>query len=587
MTTKPIRIPTNKKWNQYNYGDKQDSLWATFNADLTSVDGLYRATRMLSVANSTDTTGLGLAAAFRYFNSQYFAATDGTISKAGSSATGAWALDTASGKPTTLSNRYSDMEIYNDTLRVTVSGNVHYKWSGSAWANFTWTNAQIGQPHMLCAYANRIYQTVDYAKIESANTADTIATVGNSFAIDLGNPTANTITFMRATSSRIWIGTINRQGGKGHIYAWDGNQQSPNEIYRLDSSGALAAVVKDDVLYIMDANGRLQYFNGGTFIELDRLPINVDDYLFFPLGNYNERWIHPNGMTIQDGRIMILINNVYRGATPTYEENVPSGIWEYTKDTGLYHKYSPSRCKAIGGTVTEYGQNRVSRVGALTAIKSQSTSATDNSSLLIGVEVYTDSATTAEIHIGIDDTNDTVQKNAYMVSSRIFSPNIEEEFGNIYTRHSALLSETDRITMKCRFDQLVPTYAAINWYNNRTTFKTSTSLSAYEIGDEVEIVQGAGGGKCAHILSLTSIGGGVTEVTLDDTFAGIDNTMSGVARFQTWKKIGWQTTQRKKWFSSTVGSPDTWVQLKVCTQFTGTNEINDLTLPTVAGQKIV
>lgn len=585
-----MRIPKNKIWQQNNLSDLYGDIWSSFNLDLTSELGKLKTTRTLAVARSVDDgstnyiSGIGLAVAFRYYGDQYFAATDGTISKSGSSRVSGWGLDSTSGKPTTVSSRYSDMEIFNEILYVSLTGTAISKYNGSAWSTVSPTGIISSRPHMMCTYADELYITADYSKIVSITTAD-----ADSHSLTLTNPTSNSITFLRPTSDRIWIGTVNRNGGKGHIYAWDGSQTSINESYKLESSGAMAAVVKDDVLYVLDNDGRLLAFNGGTFVEIDRLPIKEGEYLksalfTSPASTYNERWIHPNGMTLRDSSILILINNEYRGNTPTWEENVPSGIWEWTKETGLYHKYSLSYTNDNETTIRDYGQNHLSIPGALTYIKSNSTSATDNGSLLAGAQVYTNASTTDNM-IFIDDLADTVQKYGYFVTPKIFSDKFDDVWQKIFLRVKKLTSG-DEIVVKYRTEDSSPLDIAITTWSGSNSVRTSTTITGYGEGDEIEFTRGEGSGKCFQILSTSDLGGGVTEIVLDGSFTGIDS--SGKARLQHWKQVGEAFTSTSK---DIIEKPllnaknSAWIQIKICIQNTGNSYIYDLTLLNINNQR--
>jgi hypothetical protein len=589
-----MKLPKNTIWKQDNNSDLYGDIWSSWNLNLSDESGKLKTTRTLAVARSVDdgsanyVSGIGLAVAFRYYNGQHFAATNGTISKTGTSRTGAWGLDTTTDKPTTVSSRYSDMEVFNERLYVSLSGTSLARLDTSTWLNggVAITGAASNVPKPMCVYGDRLYVGATAGGINSMSTAESFgATIGTSSStLQLTNPTSNTITFLRATSNRIWIGTVNRNGGKGHIYAWDGQQTSVNESYRLESSGAMAGVVKDDVLYVMDNDGRLLAFNGGTFAEIDRLPIKDGEYLKFALGEYNERWIHPNGMTVKDGAILILINNEYRGSTATFEENVPSGIWEWTRETGFYHKYSLSYTNDNETSIRDYGQHRISLAGAVSYIKSSSTSATDNGSLLASAQLFTNASTTDNM-IFIDDLNNTVQKYGYFITPKIFSNNIDDIWQKIFLRIKKI-SSGDEIVVKYRTEDSDPLDIAITTWSGSNSVRTSTTITGYDAGDEIEFTQGEGSGKCFTILSTSDLGGGVTEIVLDGSFTGIDS--SGKARLQHWKQIGEAFTSTSK---DIIEKPlmnvknSAWIQLKVCIQNTGNSYIYDMLIAKTNNQK--
>lgn len=586
-------LPQNKIWKQDNNSDLYGDIWSSFGIDISSEFGKLKTGRTLSVARSindgTDNyvNGLGLSAAFRFYIDQYFAATDGTISKTGSSRSGVWSLDTTSGKPTTVSFRYSDMEIFNDNLYITVNDtNILHKYTGSVWSNIAVTGQSSSRPHALCVFGSRLYIQCDYAKIQSINTSDTSSgTIGTaSSTIDLGNPIVNTITFMRSGlrngSPCIWIGTLNRSGGKGHIYVWDGLTNSVSSSYKLESSGAMSGIVKDDILYVMDNDGRLLAFNGGTFVEIDRLPIKEGKYLFFALGEYNERWIHPNGMTVKDSALLINISNEYRGNSATYEENVPSGIWEWTKETGLYHKYPLTLTNHDATTLKDYGQHRIDTPGAIAYIKSASTSASDNGSLLVAARLYTTSSLSENLenHILIDDLNDTIEKYSYFITPKIFSEEISETWQKMFLR----IKQSIDIVLKYRTEEESPLDINITTWSGSNSIRTDTSITGYGVGDEVEIMQGEGSGRCFTIVSTSDLGGGVTEIVLDSSFSV--SGASGKARLQHWKVFKSGDDEILEGSFDDAKKP--WIQVKCCINNTGNTYIYDGFITSKDNQKI-
>src|SRR3990167_5245446 len=580
-----IKIPANNRFFQSNRGDIFGSIWSSFNIDLTQQrdrqKGNIRLTRMLLGATSATLTDMGVPVAFKKFNNVTFALAGAELYVQGAAHTSAWSKVASS--PTNFTND-SDMEIFNGLLYVSEGSDDDLQsYNGSVWGTAV-ANVAVGAsvPHMMCVYANQLYisgATGSNSVVTGISTAE--ATIVTLTIVD---ELKNVITFLRPVSNGIWIGTVNTRGGKGTIWFWDGVQTTPNASYHLESSGVLAGGIKDDVLYCMDVDGRLLAFNGGTFVEVDRLPIK-ENYLTFALGNNSARFIHPNGMTVIDDRILMLIdNNYYIGALKdTIQENVPSGIWEWSKDTGLYHKYSLSHCPvsgAGGGAITDYGQNRwgisgaLGIAGACAFIKQNQTPDSDNGSLFAGAKLST-TATAQIFGIFIDDLNDTVQKYGYFVTPKIYSQNLQDAWQKVYVRHRQLLNSTDKIVVKYRVEEDDPVEATITWVDTDTFTVTASAVPDLAVGDEVEVIQGDGSGKCAHVSSFT--GTTTLTVNLDDTFTGV-TTRTAKARFQKWKKCGEGTDQTVKFHQFPIGANNTWVQIKVCMQFTDENEIDDLLL---------
>lgn len=594
-----IKLPPNSQWRQSNYSDILGSIYASFGLDLTSNKGKLRlGKRLLLNAATADTAELtSYAVGFRYFNANYW-----TV--AGLSGTG-YPFNCATiqgttpfakvvngggitGLVTTFDSLYSDIEIAFDKLHISNAsdGKVYYSADGITWS--TLTAGAAGDPVMMTFYGGRMYCTKGKNLIQSWESTPTVVspsaypnTTSNTLrlsAADSGTQ-AVIITFLRSTSSRIWIGTVSKTGGKGYMYAWDGAQASVNESYRLDSAGALACVIKDDIPYILDADGKLLAFNGGTFQEVDRLNRVNGKILFNPFDNDNSRFIHPNGMSLINGKINMLIDGTnwdVASHNGTHEETIPSGIWEYTPETGLYHKHSITHNKA-SDTVTDYGQARIFGVGGLSEVIVATSPITTDGSFLAGVSYYT-SATVTTSGIFYNNALDTVQKAGYLVTPKIFSQNLEDSWNKLVVRFRRFLNSTDKIVVKYRTEDDAFTEATIT-YASTTTFTVTLASTdrALVVGDEVEIVQGVGAGRVAHITVISGAHAASQTITVDETITGA-TTQTAKARFQTWKKIASYNSQSDEMQNFPVPEHSAWVQIKVFMIWTGKNEIHDLLL---------
>lgn len=579
-------IPSNYKWVKFNETDRFGNLFATMNVDLTSNRSKLRLSPR-TIITTDDITDLGVPVAFKVFTDtnggvQYAWCIAGSYIFRMNLASGyqtAFAKDSATGSGSQYSSDTADMVNFGKTyLIATEQTDINlFTASSGQWTESSGDVLTSGTPHMLCVFGTRVYVTDEGTKVKSFLPSDinTIATSGSNF-LNLANKgfNATTITFLRPTSTRIWVGTLNQSEEGCQIFAWDGSTATdPNEVYDIkDASGILAGVIRDDVPWVIDNLGRLLYFNGGAFIEAKngRLPIARGKFLKNPLSSVNDRWIHPNGMDLVDGKINILINNEYEDNGATIEESIPSGIWEYDDETGWYHKMSLS---LYTSSVSDFGQNRVSRVGAIYANRNAASASTTNGSILMGAQIYSDATTTKEI-IAIDDRNDTVQKAGYFITTKIYSPRVEEYWQKLYIRFRQLLNSTDSITLRYRTTEESPTEATITW-TSTTTFTTTTNISAYS-GYEVEVLQGKGSGLTAKITNVSESGGTYTA-TVDTTFTGASSG-TAKARFQKWITLGTYNKQTQSFIDFGLGFVSTWIQFKVCLVFTGKDEVDDMYL---------
>lgn len=574
--------PKTKKWTQPNSSDILGDIYASFNLDLSENEGTVRlGKRMVLNTNTADVAEItSYPAAIKTFNGKKFAiagtSSTGYVFEQGTAYPSATSFSkvTATNAPTNVSSILSDMEISNGNLYVTQNATtVAWTTDGTTWGT-QFSAGSSGSVHMLTSFGGRTYMTDLTSKVISWNSSNAVVTSGQ-YTIQLGNSDSNVITFLRSSANRIWIGTVNTAGGKGHIYEWDGSSSQATRSYRLEASGALSCVVKDDIPYVMDSNGDLLVWTSGNFQRITGLNRRNNKLLFNPLDRDNERFVHPNGMSIIKGKINLLIdgrNYDNSVASTTLEETIPSGIWEFDPNKGLYHKHSIGLSKAAG-TILDYGQARVFGVGALSELNNPSTTSTRNGTFMAGVSYYTN-ATTSTSGVFFDDSNDTLQKAGYIITTKIQSDNITDSYLKIFAKYRQFLASTDRMVFKYRTTEQSPTEMVITWLTGGTQFTTTdANMANYSVGDEVEIVAGDGGGMCSHITAITENAGTYT-VTVDLTHPTSTNTAK--ARLQKWVKIGTVSDQTSSF--KEIGLPSacrdkTWIQFKIWMLFTGKDEL--------------
>ncbi len=318
----------------------------------------------------------------------------------------------------------------------------------------------------------------------------------------------------------------------------------------------------------MDSNGVLSSFSGNGPVELGRLPFPKNSIPTGIADAINDRFIHPNGMHFtRNGTIRMLINNL--APSGNVNENCPSGIWEWSKETGLVH-LAPLTYNPMGTTtITDFGQNQVSRVGALVSTVNSARN------LFAGATIFTDGSNTKSA-IFISDPSDIVRKAGYFVTTKIPANFVRDHWQKLYLRFRKFLDSTDKIVLKYRLSESAPVYFSISAWPNTTSFTTTASQIVGKEGQEVEVLQGAGSGFCAHIISITGPSGGQYTVTLDETITGATST--GNARVQNWIKMPAITNQTLDFAKKSIDSPSAWVQIKCFMLFTGEDEVNELAL---------
>lgn len=571
---------------QTNRSDSLGSVWGTMNVDLqTDLNTMRSAPRLLIGANTTSNANLGLPVAFSYIDSCMWAIAGTRVFRNASYPTDAWTEDTSTGHATNFSSA-SDIAIFNELLWATSADTLYSKalnGSGTgAWTSRATTF--VANANILCYFPtfNRLYYQYTTGLVKSIDTTFTIST--DAYQLDLGSGTA--VSCMVSNSTYVWVGVsgvTSVQGSVAQIYAWDGISAAASKIYTLPSRYVAAMCVYQDIVYCMDGSGILYKFNGYAFDEIGRLP--------FPTlqPSFNPFYIQRNGMmATKNGTILVMISNKNAGNTASYQENLPSGVWEWSKDFGFTHKYSPTYTLASNlNSFTDYGQNIIFAPGAIFDVSEISTGVSgDNGSILVGATYYTNGSSTTNA-IFVDDRNDTAIKKSYFVTTWFFSSEVQDKWTRLWVVFRKILTQNNSMVFKYRTTEEDPLYAAITW-TGTNTFTTTTNPSAYwtsgqGTGGEVEILQGPGSGICAHITQITNNSGTYT-VHLDNVLTS--TSLSGstaLCRFQKWVKL-FPTVSfddgnlTKGWAQMGMGASDPRIQLKGCLTLTGPGEFYKLAM---------
>lgn len=577
----------NNRSNVYPEGN----LWSTFGIDLQSNVGVLRISPRMKVNTSTaDSASLGCPVAFKTFQNKIWAICDTHIfTNSGLPGSSPFTDDATTGFQTDYNADESDLELFNGTLCATSTDGL-FSTDGS-----NWTQRDVlstGSNHVLAYFKrfNRLYYANLINQIISIDSTWATADPGSDYAINLSPNTSSqyTITCMKSTSTAMWIGVLDNlsPGLPGKVCMWDGISAAISQEYDLNNAqGAMAIAIdpEHDTPYVMDSNGVLSAFNGSGFSEVGRLPFPFSRLPYNIGDTDNESFIHPNGMYFtKNGTLRVLINNRAASSSDQVVENMPSGVWEWSKDNGFVHIQAFSYNPASSSTITDFGQNRIARVGALASLNVPSTSTSDGT-FLAGAVLYTNASSTTSA-ICFDNSLDTVQKKGYFVTDWFESDEIADKWNRLWISFRRFLDSNDKIVFKYRHYEESPVSADITWVNT-TSFTTATDITAYgptasgfngTTGGEVEILRGTGGATCSHITNITGPSGGLYTVTLDEIITGV-TTGTATARFQKWLKLNpsepmGQVTSWADFGINAQNADAARIQIKGCFTFTGVGE---------------
>lgn len=597
-----IRIPGNsKRFSQPNRGDALGSLWSTWNADLQDVLGALRVGDRLKLAGKTGDSGLAnlttAPTAFTYFGSDVFCLSGSRVfaSNKGSPDM-AFAEDASTNAQTDYSADADDLCNFNGALVASNSAQGYLyslngpglTWTQRSEMDFISVRVQLGYFRAF----NRLYAMSSSNRVQSVDTSWNPSAQGSIYDLTLpAEDYGGSLQCMACGSDRIWLGMKMSLGAADDgqaanlcsVFEWDGISNQVTKEYKIPALGVMAIILDSDIPVIIDTEGIVRKYDGNGFKEVGRLPLRRGESLVTGNSLWTQNFIHPKGLVLtKDATLLALINNRtqfgFTGNTGTYEA-LPSGVWEFDMAGSASHRHPLSATPVSSASATDYGQNRVNRIGSLAYLKYPSVTSYGATQLFAGAEYYSDATTTvdgifmqAPFPTGQENSYPEGVKYGYAVTPFLQSSQAQDSWLAAFVMHRRL-SSGDSISVKYRTVRMPPVEFTLTWAAT-DSFTTATDLSAY-VGWEVEVLQGDGSGKCAHISTVT--GSGPFTVTLDDGFAGVGTStaMARAVNFTKASAVGGTIAEIDRF---KVGATSPRLQVKVCLEATGDAEMESLSI---------
>jgi hypothetical protein len=587
-------IPNNHRIFQDNKNQFNGNIAESFNLDLTSNRGKFGSTRTKKI-----TDVLGDISTFPYpvigiteGNENLVYINSASVYNGGLTAfTSTFTPDSfAIGDNPDLSN-YGDVLTTNGVMFMSAGDSLSYTnlYQYGIWNNISSPALTNNTLHLLTSLGDNTYVTDKNDKVGQIDK-DKVLTLTGTGTLDLQTGGTNSGYFISVFMSgldRIWIGLSGRSSSKTngttYVYEWDGESENTyNQRYEIDASGLLSGVVKDGVPYVLDTNGRLLKYTGSTFSEVARIPFKDGELSAgYNSTNITSRAMHPRCMTVNGDEILINVSNRLLDGWADF----PSGVWSYTEDFGMVHKFSASYQAVLDtGTtnITDYGQIKVLNAGVIFVHDTANLYGEGEGGRIIFSQVYFNSSNDDVSPSGInqnyvvgifaDDTQDNTQKYGYFITTEIHTQDVEELWQTIYPKYKQLINSSDKCVVKYRVESKEKLTGDISW-SNSNTFLTSLDITDYEQGDEMQVLQGIGSGKSFTIDTITSTGSGYS-VTVKETFTNATGTAK--VQFSNFKYLGEITNEESKGFKAftiSQSNQSPMIQFKVCMEWTGKNEL--------------
>lgn len=561
---------------QLNLNDTLGELWGSFNIDTTSSIGKIKTSRQLyPTLSETKMDNDDLLASVIYKGFIYNILSGGRYQYLASyrnpRLSGSWV--STSGAFSTSGS--TDAVVFDDKLLVSSSSDIAMNSNAGSpsWDTDWWTAVASGTalqadyPHILHVSnigAETLFVT-DKNLVRYYNSASGHSTV--TLAAD--QVACCVATDYKAT----FVGTYSNSGNARVYEIYIGEQLDGAPVarnsYEVDGTAVLSMDVIDGAVYIITDRGHIQAFNGVSFVTVGSFPFALDSVTIDGLSvgdiesDNTDRAVHPKGMRKSNKSLFINVNtnneliddladnpidkdDIFSNVV--VNERSASGVWEFNTETkSLNHRY------ALKYSDTQKGFHRLQKSAPILVLNNQYSRI-----LTAGRCVSTRSDVFAE--------NPDQIPFGYFITPEIDAGSITEAWAHLCIK-TEKFTENDSIEVKYRTEKRVgyPAYAS-GTFADASTFNTTADLSAVQIGDEIELIDGDNAGQVAHVLEITS-SATTYSIKLDR-----DISTTGVtcyARFQNWKLA----TVENNGQTIKVGTADvsTWVQFKVC--MTGNIEI--------------
>lgn len=543
-----FRIPNQGQIRQTGRGDVFGELWASRNVDLSESPGKLKLARPMKRVATDSTIGSDSIVGLGVLNGSAYALTPGTLYRA----TGASGYETWASESTTP-DRAEDMVVFRGQLVMTTTDDLD-AYDGSSFTSNWWTargnpsltsnNPVVAVPHIMevVRIGAETLAVTDGNEVH-AYTGAIGSGSGTSVTVDLDKSAVASC--IKSAIRKVWIGTYNKAGQEAHVYEWDGASTNYTQSFPVGAQAVLAMELVDDIPYIVTELGEVRRFNGVGFTTVASFPFATSPVFDGSAvsgstqSNSLVRPVHPKGMKRQGGTLFIYAT--FRGPSdlPLDSRSLP-GIWALDLATNsLTHRASPE-----GGLLE--------RVSPIMLISSQ------HGRIMCGGR-----DTSGENGIFLEDLGATANR-GYAITTEFGSEAMQDSW------HGMGISADvggGSVRVKYRTERVdgYPVTITGAWSSTSVIGSTDADLALvktrYDAGyrDEVEVIDGGGAGKLAHISKVEKSASTYT-VTLDEAIGVAGETVTFYV--DNWKASGkvQESTFEKH---GTAGEASSFAQYKV------------------------
>lgn len=260
-----------------------------------------------------------------------------------------------------------DAKFFGSSMIVSQDTDVdYYTPSTNTWTdtNITLTGTSQSQhpiAHFLSLNALAVADVNDVALYEYPISATPTPFSSGGVNSEVIIPSNFYVTGMTYFNDNLYIGTMNREGGKAALYVWDGTGTAAQSVYEVDSVIIWDVATYQDSVVVITGSGQLLRFNGSGFTQLSALPIFFTEQ---KMADETNVAMYKNSLKPAGDLLYI---NWSSEAYSLKLNDQPDGIWCYDPEVGMYHRYAQSGAVAVYDTIATADVNTTTDIITVTA----------------------------------------------------------------------------------------------------------------------------------------------------------------------------------------------------------------------------
>lgn len=252
--------------------------------------------------------------------------------------------------------------MFNASWVVSEAADLH-SFNGTAWTDQT-VSLTSGRKHPLCVHkGNNSLMVGNGPQVKQYNTSYSETT-------NLSLPTGLEVSAIAYNRNFAAVVVWDAENNDAFLFIWDGATAGANYAYSLGSNRAFFVAPFKDTFITLTGAGQLLYWTSAGLDQVAALP---SFYTTAVLGDVNDTLNVANDTAwLVDGN-NLLFNAALRCASQNSEKNEynplqPAGVWCYTPDVGLHHRYGHAGSKLIAENIPTADVNTTTNQFTLTSL---------------------------------------------------------------------------------------------------------------------------------------------------------------------------------------------------------------------------